>query len=95
MQYLGCHQVAQVIKLELVMIYEDACMSAIWTNHANRLIELINSNNDTHAHLYLEQLMLFPVDIQDKIINDVSNLKHCNTDDVANIITQYMMFEMK
>ncbi|GEM_PF-590803 len=77
------------------MIYEDACMSAIWTNHANRLIELINSNNDTHAHLYLEQLMLFPVDIQDKIINDVSNLKNCNTDDVANIITQYMMFEMK
>ena len=73
------------------MIYEDACMSAIWTNHANRLIELINSNNDTHAHLYLEQLMLFPVDIQDKIINDVSNLKHCNTDDVANIITQYMI----
>jgi len=70
-------------------------MSAIWNNHAERLIELINSNNDSHAHLYLEQLMLLPVDIQDKIINDVSGLKHCNTDKVASIINQYMMFEIQ
>lgn len=70
-------------------------MSAIWKNHAERLIELINSNNTTHAHLYLEQLMLFPVDIQDKIIDDVSRLKHCNSDQVAGIINKYMMFEIK
>ncbi|SEL72012.1 hypothetical protein SAMN05216262_1196 [Colwellia chukchiensis] len=69
-------------------------MSAIWNNHADRLIELINHNSDTYAHLYLEQLMLFPVDIQDKIINDVSTLKHCNTDNVAKIINQYMMPEI-
>jgi len=70
-------------------------MSAIWKNHADRLLELINSKNESHAHLYLEQLMLFPVDIQDKIINDVSHLKHCNSDKVANIINKYMMFETK
>ncbi len=70
-------------------------MSAIWKNHADKLIELINGNNESHAHLYLEQLMLFPVDIQDKIINDVSRLKHCNSDDVAEILNRYMMFEMK
>ncbi|AZQ83786.1 hypothetical protein EKO29_06935 [Colwellia sp. Arc7-635] len=70
-------------------------MSAIWKNHAEKLIELINSNNETNAHLYLEQLMLFPVDIQDKIINDVSQLKHCNSEQVAGIISKYMMFEIK
>ena len=70
-------------------------MSVIWKNHADRLITLINSNNESDAHLYLEQLMLFPVDIQDKIISDVSHLKHCNTDEVASIINRYMMFEMK
>ena len=41
------------------------------------------------------QLMLFPVDIQDKIISDVSRLKHCNSDEVAGIINRYMMFEIK
>jgi hypothetical protein len=70
-------------------------MSAIWKNHAERLIELINSNNETNAHLYLEQLMLFPVDIQDKIIDDISQLEHCNSEQVAGIISKYMMFEIK
>ena len=70
-------------------------MSAIWNNHAQRLIELMNSNNEAQAHLYLEQLMLFPVDIQDKIINDVSGLQHCNPKDVAEIINKYMMVEIK
>ncbi|MGB1199552.1 MAG: hypothetical protein ACPG46_10925 [Thalassotalea sp.] len=70
-------------------------MSAIWTNHANQLIEFMNNNNDTHAHMYLEQLMLFPVDIQDKIIRDVSRLKQRNTETVAGIINQYSMFELQ
>lgn len=70
-------------------------MSAIWNNHAHRLIELINSNNEAQAHLYLEQLMLFPVDIQDRIINDVSGLQHCKPEDVAEIISRYMMVEVK
>ena len=70
-------------------------MSAIWNNHADRLIELLHNNNETHAHLYLEQLMLFPANIQDKIIDDVSHLEHCNTNEVAKIISKYIMFEIK
>ena len=70
-------------------------MSAIWSNHADRLIELVNNKSDTHAHMFLEQLMLFPVDIQDKIIRDVSRLKQRNTETVAGIINQYSMPEIQ
>ncbi|MFT5295154.1 MAG: hypothetical protein ACI9YH_001164 [Colwellia sp.] len=70
-------------------------MSVIWRNHANRLMEFVNNNNEVQAHLYLEQLMLFPVDIQDKIINDISHLAQCNCEAVSNIISQYSMFDLK
>ncbi len=70
-------------------------MSAIWKNHANRLAEFINNNNETQAHLYLEQLMLFPVDIQDKIIEDISRLNHCNVDAISSIISNYTMLDLK
>jgi hypothetical protein len=70
-------------------------MSVIWKNHANRLVDFVNNNNEVQAHLYLEQLMLFPLDIQDKIINDISHLTHCNCEAVSNIISQYMMCELK
>lgn len=70
-------------------------MSAIWRNHATRLAELISNNNETQAHLYLEQLMLFPVDIQDKIIEDISHLSSCDNDAISDIISRYMMFELK
>lgn len=68
-------------------------MSAIWTNHAGRLLHLINSNNELQAHLYLEQLMLFPEDIQNKIIEDISHLTLCNRDAVAKIISDYTTFD--
>lgn len=70
-------------------------MSSIWINHASHLTELINSNKETQAHLYLEQLMLFPVDVQDKIIEEISHLSNCNSDSVASIIGRYSMFELK
>jgi hypothetical protein len=70
-------------------------MSVIWKNHASRLVDFVNNNNEVQAHLYLEQLMLFPLDIQDKIINDISRLPYCNCESVSNIISQYMMFELK
>jgi hypothetical protein len=70
-------------------------MSVIWKNHANRLVDFVNNNNEIQAHLYLEQLMLFPLDIQDKIINDISHLTHCNCEAVSHIISQYMMCELK
>ncbi len=68
-------------------------MSAIWKNHANRIAEFMNNNNETQAHLYLEQLMLFPVDVQDKIIEDISQLTHCSSDAISSIISRYTMFE--
>jgi len=70
-------------------------MSALWKNHADHLSEMINANNETQAHMYLEQLMLFPVDVQDKIIDDISHLSNCNSDNVASIIHRYTIFDMK
>ena len=70
-------------------------MSVIWKNHAIILANMIKESNETQAHLYLEQLMLFPVDIQDKIIEEVSHLTHCKSDAVANIIKHYSMLEIK
>lgn len=70
-------------------------MSAIWKNHAMRLANMINCNNETQAHLYLEQLMLFPVDVQDKIIEEISSLTRCNNEAVADIIGRYSMPELK
>lgn len=70
-------------------------MSAIWKNHAMHLANMINCNKETQAHLYLEQLMLFPVDVQDRIIEEISSLAHCNSEAVADIIGRYSMPELK
>ncbi len=70
-------------------------MSSTWTNQAHNLNQMINANKETQAHLYLEQLMLFPVDIQDKIIEDISHLSSCNSEAVADIIGRYSMVDLK
>ena len=70
-------------------------MSAIWKCHAMTLADIIKGDNETQAHLYLEQLMLLPFDIQDNIIEDISQLPHCQADAVANIICRYCMLEMR
>ncbi|SET45466.1 hypothetical protein [Thalassotalea agarivorans] len=70
-------------------------MSAIWKNHGANLADMINGNKETQAHLYLEQLMLFPVDIQDRIIEEISQLSLCNSDAVAEIISSYTMQELR
>ncbi|MBU2871300.1 hypothetical protein [Colwellia sp. E2M01] len=64
-------------------------MSAKSKYQAQQLQQLINTNNITYAHLYLEQLMLFPTEIQDRIIEDISQLPYCNTDAIAHIFGQY------
>jgi len=56
---------------------------------------MIDANNDTQAHLYLEQLLLFPVDIQDRIIEEISHLSNCNSDSIANILGHYSILELK
>tara|TARA_R110001583_G_scaffold2233_7_gene16427 strand:- start:13481 stop:13693 length:213 start_codon:yes stop_codon:yes gene_type:complete len=70
-------------------------MSAIFRQQAQCLNKMIDANNETQAHIYLEQLLLFPVDIQDKIINEISHLGNCNSDAVANIIGRYSIVDLK
>jgi len=68
-------------------------MNAIWKTHAGRLVEFLNNNNEAQAHLYLEQLMLFPAEVQDKIIEDISLLNQCTSEEIASIISKYTIFE--
>ena len=70
-------------------------MSAVWTCQARCLNKMIDANNETQAHMYLEQLLLFPVDIQDKIIEEISYLNNCSTDAIASIIGNYSMMDLK
>ncbi|TKB45817.1 hypothetical protein [Thalassotalea mangrovi] len=64
-------------------------MGSLWRHQAEHLAHMIIEKDELKAHLYLEQLMLFPVDIQDKIIEDISKLPRCNSEDVAEIISFY------
>jgi len=70
-------------------------MRTTWTCQARCLKQMIDSNNETQAHMYLEQLLLFPVDIQDKIIEEISYLSNCNSEDVANIIGNYSIMDLR
>ncbi|MEW6983009.1 hypothetical protein AAD001_10205 [Colwelliaceae bacterium 6471] len=70
-------------------------MSVIWMNHASHLSELVSANNEMQAHLYLEQLMLFPIDVQDKIIEEISRLPNCNSESVASIMNRYTIIDME
>lgn len=70
-------------------------MNVTWTCHARYVKQMINANNETQAHLYLEQLLLFPVDIQDKIIEDISHLSNCSSDAIASIIGHYSIRDLK
>jgi len=70
-------------------------MSTPWTCQARCLKKMIDSNNETQAHMYLEQLLLFPVDIQDKIIEEISHLRNCTNDAVASIIGNYSIMDLR
>lgn len=70
-------------------------MSATWKYQAQRLKQLIDANSVTQAHLYMERLLLFPIDIQDRIIEDISHLPHCNSDAVATILGHYSIQDLK
>jgi hypothetical protein len=62
---------------------------------ARYLNQIIDANNNIQAHMYLEQLLLFPVDIQDRIIDEISHLSNCNSDSIAGILGQYSMLDLK
>lgn len=70
-------------------------MSTMWKSHAMQLAPMVREHNETQAHLYLEQLMLFPLDIQDMIIEEISHLSHCSSDAIAHILGNYSMMERK
>jgi hypothetical protein len=69
-------------------------MSAIWKYQAQRLNQLIDENNEIQAHIYMEQLLLFPVDVQDRIIEEISLLPQCSRDAVANILGSYSVTDL-
>lgn len=71
-------------------------MSTMFRCQARCLSQMINSNNEIQAHIYLEQLLLFPVDVQDKIIEEISHLGNCSSSDaVASIIGHYSIMDLK
>jgi hypothetical protein len=70
-------------------------MSATWKYQAQNWNKIIDSNNENKAHFYMERLMLFPADIQDRIIEDISDLSHCNTDAVDTILGHYSKQALK
>lgn len=72
-----------------VFVLVEYLMSFITSRQAKYITELINCNNETQAHIYMETILLFPVDVQDKIIEKVSSLPYCNSDEIAKIISEY------
>ncbi|GAA6173657.1 hypothetical protein NBRC116592_33270 [Colwellia sp. KU-HH00111] len=70
-------------------------MSTLFKDQARCLGQMIDANNEAQAHLYLEQLLLLPVDVQDDIIEDVSQLKNCNSEAIATIIGHHTMIELR
>lgn len=70
-------------------------MCAVYRHQAKCLNKMIDANDEMQAHIYLEQLLLLPVDIQDKIIDEISHLGSCNNDAVANIIGRHSIIDLK
>lgn len=64
-------------------------MSYISSKHAHHLLSLLNNNNETQAHIYLETILRFPVNVQDEIIERISHLTYCTSDEVAKIMSEY------
>ena len=69
-------------------------MKSTWSNNVDNIFNFIDIIQDTPARVTLEQLMLFPVDIQDKIIEDISLLPLCTNEAVAKIINIYKQSEI-
>lgn len=68
-------------------------MSHTWKYKLYGAKEMLSTSNETNADIYLERLLLFPIDIQNKIIEDISQLPQCTIDSVANIMSFYSVNE--
>jgi len=53
------------------------------------ITHMLTENSIINAQLYFAQLLQFPNDIQDNIIDDISNLPHCTDDAITAILYQY------
>jgi hypothetical protein len=64
-------------------------MSAITRHRSQYLNKIIDANTDIQASIFLEQLFLLPIDVQDKVIDEISHLGNCNCEAIAKIIGKY------
>lgn len=69
-------------------------MCALWHSHARMLYDCMQDHNDIKAHLFLEQLLLLPVNVQDKIIEEISHLPQCNSEAIASILGRYTIVDL-
>lgn len=70
-------------------------MSAHWKYQAHGEKQVVNANNETHTYMYMEQLMSFPADVQDRIIEEISHLPQCNSDAIAKVIANHSIKSSK
>ena len=64
-------------------------MSALCFYRAGHLFDLVNHNKTIEMSLYFEHLMLYPNNIQDEILEDISKLPLCNNEAIAKIFSCY------
>lgn len=64
-------------------------MNTLRAEDASHLLNSSDEIKEKQTYLYLEQLMLFPEDIQDKIIEDISHLPLCTKEANASIMYNY------
>lgn len=70
-------------------------MSSIFKSNNQQLNKIIDANKDIQTHIFLEQLLLLPIDLQDKVIDEISLLGNCNSHAIAKIIGKYSIMGFK
>jgi hypothetical protein len=56
-------------------------------------LTLVNEQKETQLHHYLGEIMVFPLEIQDKIIEEISMLPLCTKGAVTDILNYYTNLE--
>lgn len=58
-------------------------------------LTLVDEQKETQLHHYLGEIMVFPLDVQDKIIEEISMLPLCTKGAVTDILNYYTQLENK
>lgn len=69
-------------------------MKSTWSNNVDGIFNFIDINQGSPVRVTIDQLMLFPAEIQDKIIEDISLLPLCTKEAVTKIINKYKQSEI-